>query len=150
MPPRAASRRTTPAPTSKDPRSWNTALPPRAGWSYPRTPHSVPRRTPRNHRRVRVIPRIPHAQRIENILAHKLFVAAPSDLPDQVPQQHISRIAIAPLLARREVQRLVPEARHLFGRRRRERLPFGVLRKTGEIRNPRSVRQQVINGDLVP
>src|ERR1022692_4190821 len=101
MPPKATSRQIIPAPTSAGLRLWNTETPPRTGWSCARIPHSpdhpCPACTPppgAQSRRVRVIPRIPHAQRREDILAHELLIAAASDLLDQIPQQQITRVAI--------------------------------------------------------
>src|ERR1035438_9437854 len=133
--------------TQRRPRSWPAYR--MRKFARPLT-ELVTRCAPRDDGGVRVVARVLHTQRRENILAHELFIAAARDLLDQVPQQHISRIAIAPFLARREIQRFVAEARHFFRGRGRERLPFRVLGKTGETRDPRRMGQQVINGDLVP
>src|SRR5260370_38202456 len=61
---------------------------------------------------VGIIAGILHVERSEDILADELLVRAAGYLLDQVAEQHVARVAVAPLRARLEIETLVAEARH--------------------------------------
>src|SRR4029077_1546171 len=65
-------------------------------------------------------------------------------------QQDVTRVAIAPLFAWLEIERLVAETRNQLLRGGSEWLLGRVVREAGETRNPRGVGQQVEDGNLVP
>ena len=88
-----------------------------------------------NDRGVRVVAGILHAQRREDVVPNKGLVRASGDLFDQVGQQHIARIAVAPFLARCEVERFVPEPRHQLLGRGGKRFELRVIRKARKVRN---------------
>src|SRR5260370_31307964 len=66
----------------------------------------------RNDRSIGIVAGILHSQGREDILPYELLVAISGDFFDQMTEQHISGIAVLPLLARLEIKRLVAEARH--------------------------------------
>src|SRR5215510_15362801 len=97
-----------------------------------------------------VIPGIFHAQWCKDVLLDKVAVTLPADLFDQVSQQDISGVRVAPLLSRLKVERLIAKAGHQLFRRGGYgfcRLVIGELSETG---NARGVREHVEDGYLVP
>src|SRR5215475_10409085 len=86
---------------------------------------------------VGIIAGILHIERIEDILADELLVGAAGYLLDQVAEQYVARVAVAPLRARLEIEGLVAETRHQLVGRGGKRLELPVIRKAGEARDAR-------------
>jgi hypothetical protein len=97
-----------------------------------------------------IVARILHAQRCEDVFLHESCIALSTDLLDQITEQHVSGVTVAPLLTRREIEWFIAEARHQFLRRGFEGLRLFVVGETCEAWDTGGVRQHVEDGDLVP
>lgn len=99
---------------------------------------------------VRVVAGVLHPQRREDIVLDELLVTAAADFLDDVAKQDVPRIAIAHLLAWKEVERLVANHRDRRRGSRVGELLRLVRRQVREIRDSRRVCEQVENRDPLP
>src|SRR5687767_13009604 len=87
------------------------------------------------------VARVAHSEGPEDAVAHELLVAQARNVLDNDPQDDVRRIAVAPSLTRRKIQRFVPKPRHRIPRRRWMNFEGWILCQAGEIWNARRVGQ---------
>ena len=97
---------------------------------------------------IRIQPRILHPQRRQYPLLQHVHIFLPADFFNHRAQHLKVRIAIGELRARLKIQRLVLEESQLLRSRVRIHPPLAKLLHIGEVRNPRSVPQQLGQRDL--
>ena len=103
-----------------------------------------------DNRRIRIVARVLHLERRENILLHELSVGLPADLFNQVAQQNVAGIVVRKSLPGLEFKRLVAKSRNEFFRRSGRALRGFVIGESGKTRDSGGVRQQIIDGHFVP